>query len=75
MASRSKREICFSKLKKHNKPECISFDIHSCFLGKKRREMKTVRLEDNTALSQAISYLKQKQAYLLPNSQILCSLI
>lgn len=37
--------------------------------------MKTVRLEDNTALSQAISYLKQKQAYLLPNSQILCSLI
>ncbi len=49
MASRSKREICFSKLKKHNKPECISFDIHSCFLGKKRREMKTVRLEDNTS--------------------------
>ncbi len=38
MASRSKREIFFSKLKKHKKQECISFDIHSCFLDEKRSE-------------------------------------
>ncbi|MHB9996025.1 MULTISPECIES: deoxyribodipyrimidine photo-lyase [Bacillus] len=36
---------------------------------------RDLRLEDNTALSQAISYIKQKQDYLLPVFQILCSMI
>ncbi len=42
MASRSKREIFFSKLKKHNKPECISLDIHSYFLKERSETVESV---------------------------------